>query len=82
MGTGFLLLVSLELSAGLAAFGKWFGGWLPVPEFVLQALEFVISLAVITGLSAMMFKTLPDARMAWSDVWVGSALTALLFTLG
>jgi membrane protein len=82
LGTGFLLLVSLVLSAALAAFGKWFGGWLPVPEFVLQLLESFISFAVITGLFAMIFKVLPDARMAWSDVWVGAALTALLFTLG
>lgn len=50
---------------------------------MLQALEFLISFAVITGLFAMMmFKVLPDARVAWSDVWVGVALTALLFTIG
>lgn len=82
LGTGFLLLVSLGLSAALSAFGKWFGGWLPAPEFVLQGLELVISLAVITGLFALMFKALPDAQVAWSDVWVGAALTALLFTIG
>jgi membrane protein len=82
LGTGFLLLVSLALSAGLSAFGKWFEGWLPVPEFVLQVLEVVISLAVITGLFALMFKMLPDAQVAWRDVWVGAALTALLFTVG
>ncbi len=82
LGTGFLLLVSLVLSAALSAFGKWFGGWLPAPELVLQALELLISLAVITGLFAMMFKVLPDAEVAWRDVWVGAALTALLFTIG
>ena len=82
LGTGFLLLVSLVLSAGLAAFGKWFGGWLPAPEVVLQVLEFLISFAVITGLFAMIFKTLPDAHVAWRDVWVGAALTAMLFTVG
>ena len=82
LGTGFLLLVSLVLSAGLSAFGKWFGGWLPAPEFVLQVLELVISFGVITGLFALMFKVLPDARVAWSDVWVGAALTSLLFTIG
>ena len=82
LGTGFLLLVSLVLSAGLAAFGKWFGGWLPAPEIVLQVLEFLISFAVITGLFAMIFKTLPDAQVAWRDVWVGAALTAMLFTVG
>ncbi|WP_447602847.1 YihY/virulence factor BrkB family protein [Nitrospira sp. Nam80] len=82
LGTAFLLLVSLVLSAGLSAFGKWFGGWLPAPEFVLQALNFVISFGVITLLFAMMFKLLPDARIAWNDVWVGAAITALLFTIG
>lgn len=82
LGTGFLLLVSLVLSAALSAFGKWFGGWLPAPELVLQALELLISLAVITGLFAMMFKVLPDAEVAWRDVWVGAMLTALLFTIG
>lgn len=74
--------MSLALSAALAAFGKWFGGWLPAPEFVLQILELLISLAVITGLFALMFKVLPDAQVAWRDVWVGAALTALLFTIG
>jgi membrane protein len=82
LGTGFLLLVSLVLSAALSAFGKWFGGWLPAPEFVLQGLELLLSLAVITGLFAMMFKVLPDAEVAWRDVWVGAVLTALLFTIG
>ena len=82
VGTGFLLLVSLVLSAGLAAFGKWFGEWLPAPELVLQVLELFVSLAVITGLFALIFKVLPDARVGWSDVWVGAALTALLFTIG
>jgi len=82
LGTGFLLLVSLALSAALSALGKWFGGWLPAPEFVLQVSELLISLAVITGLFALMFKVLPDAQVAWRDVWVGAALTALLFTIG
>ncbi|MGZ8405943.1 MAG: YihY/virulence factor BrkB family protein [Nitrospira sp.] len=82
LGTGFLLLVSLVLSGALAAFGNWFGGWLPAPEIVLHLLEFLISLAVITGLFAMIFKVLPDAHVAWSDVWIGAALTSLLFTIG
>jgi membrane protein len=82
LGTGFLLLVSLVLSGALAAFGNWFGGWLPAPEFVLQISELLISLAVITGLFAMIFKILPDAHVAWSNVWIGAALTSLLFTIG
>ncbi len=82
LGTGFLLLVSLALSAALAAFGNWFGGWLPAPEMVLHGVELLISLAVITGLFAMIFKVLPDAQVAWSQVWIGAALTAVLFTIG
>jgi membrane protein len=82
LGTGFLLLVSLVLSAALSALGKWFGGILPVPEAVLQTLNLLVSFGVITLLFAMMFKLLPDARIAWRDVWVGAGITALLFTLG
>jgi membrane protein len=82
LGTGFLLLVSLVLSAAVSALGKWFGGRLPAPEVVLQALELVISLCVVTGLFALIFKVLPDVHIAWSDVWIGAFLTALLFTIG
>lgn len=82
VGTGFLLLVSLVLSSALAALGKWFSGVLPVPEAVLQSLNFLLSFVVITGLFALIFKVLPDARVAWHDVWVGAALTAALFTIG
>lgn len=82
LGTGFLLLVSLVLSAGLAVFGKWFGALLPAPELVLQAINLVVSFAVITLLFAMMFKVLPDAQIAWQDVWTGAAMTAFLFTIG
>ena len=82
VGTGFLLLVSLVVSAGLAAMGKWFSGWLPAPEAVLQTLNTLVSFAVITALFAMVFKVLPDARVAWRDVWIGAALTSFLFTIG
>ncbi len=82
LGTGFLLLVSLALSATLAAVGKWFAGWLPAPEVVLQVLDVCISFIMITGLFAMIFKVLPDAQVPWKSVWTGAALTALLFTIG
>jgi membrane protein len=49
---------------------------------VLQGLELVVSLAVVTGLFALIFKVLPDAKVAWSDVWIGAFLTSLLFTIG
>ena len=82
LGTGFLLLVSLVLSSALAVLGKWFSGMLPLPEAVLETLNILLSFVVITGLFALIFKLLPDARIAWRDVWVGSALTAALFTIG
>ena len=82
LGTGFLLLVSLILSSALAAFGKWFGEFLPLPEAVLQLMNFALSFLVVTGLFALIFKVLPDAKVAWRDVWIGAALTSALFTIG
>ena len=82
LGTGFLLLVSLVLSAALSAFGKLYLAWLPGQEAVLHMSDFVLSFIAVTVLFAMMFKLLPDARVAWRDVWTGAALTSLLFTLG
>jgi membrane protein len=79
---GFLLLTSLLLSSGLAALGDYIGGLLPFSEFFLQALNFVISFGVITVLFALIFKFMPDAHIAWRDVWLGAAVTSLLFTLG
>ena len=82
LGTGFLLLVSLILSSALAAFGKWFGALLPLPESVLELMNFVLSFVVVTGLFALIFKMLPDAKIGWRDVWIGAALTSALFTIG
>ena len=82
LGTGFLLLVSLVLSAALAAFGKMFQGRLPGHEGLLHLADLAISFGVITLLFAMMFKLLPDAKIAWRDVWIGAGLTSVLFTVG
>lgn len=84
LGVAFLLLVSLVLSAALSAFGGALGAVVPggLSEWVLQLLNIVISLAVITLLFAAMFKILPDAVVAWRDVWIGAGFTALLFVLG
>jgi membrane protein len=82
LGTGFLLLVSLALSAWIAAAGKVLSGFLPGPEFVLQSVNFLVSFAMITVLFAMMFKFLPDVIVQWRDVWTGALLTATLFTIG
>ena len=82
LGTAFLLLVSLVVSAGLAAAGSAFKALLPAPETVLHLLNASVSFAVIIGLFAMMFKVLPDVKIAWRDVWLGAAVTALLFAVG
>jgi membrane protein len=82
LGIGFLLLVSLVVSAALTAAGNYLLGFFPGAELILQALNFVISLAVITVLFAMIFRFLPDVKITWRDVWFGAAVTALLFTIG
>ena len=81
-GIGFLLLVSLILSSVLSALGGAFGGVLPVPAALLQGVELLVSFTVVTLLFAMIYKFLPDVEIAWGDVWVGSVITALLFTVG
>jgi membrane protein len=79
---GFLLLVSLVVSAGLTALGKvWgpmFAGW----ATTLQVVNQIVSFAFITVLFALMYRILPSVFVGWQDVWLGSAVTALLFTAG
>lgn len=82
LSVGFLLLVSLILSAGLAFAGKFMGHLLPIPAPVFEAINFVISFAVITVLFALLFRYVPARRIEWRDVWVGAIGTALLFTIG
>ncbi|MGH8799460.1 MAG: YihY/virulence factor BrkB family protein, partial [Casimicrobiaceae bacterium] len=76
---GFLLTVSLVLSAVVSAVGQQLFARM---ELLLQGLNFLLSLAVITLLFAMIYKILPNVRIAWADVWVGAAITALLFAVG
>jgi membrane protein len=82
LAVGFLLLVSLVISAALAAFGKFFGGLLPMPEFLLSAINSVISLAGTSVLFALILKYVPETKIAWKVVWIGATVTALLFTSG
>jgi membrane protein len=81
-GIGFLLLVSLILDAGLSGLGKFMFGSTPAQETLWQGVNFMVSFGVITLLFAMLFKVLPDAKIAWRDVWIGAIITALLFNLG
>lgn len=79
---GFLLLVSLVLSAGLAALHGWLEARVPVLAVVLPLVNFVVSLLVVAGLFALIYKVLPDVELNWRDVWLGAACTSLLFTVG
>ena len=78
LGIAFLLLVSLVLSAAVAAVG----GWMPGGEAMGHIIELALSFGVTTVLFAMIFKVLPDVKLAWNDVWVGAVATALLFSIG
>ena len=80
LALGFLLLVSLLVTVGLAAAGKFAAPYMP--EGVLHPVSMLASFAVVALLFAMMFKWLPDVSVAWGDVWLGALLTALFFELG
>lgn len=82
MGVAFLLIVSLIVSAVLAFMGGYELSWLSDFKVLSQGLNLLISLSVFTGIFAMMFKYLPDVKIAWKDVWLGAAMTALFFTMG
>jgi len=82
LGIGFLLLVSLILSAVLAALGNYLGGMMPGLQFLWSILNFLLSFGVISLLFALMFKFLPDVKITWGDVAIGAVITALLFTIG
>jgi membrane protein len=82
LGLGFLLSVSLVFSAGVAAFGGWANGLFPGWELLLQVVNTAISLGISSLLFAMIFKLMPQASVSWRDVWVGAAVTAVLFEIG
>jgi membrane protein len=82
LGIGFLLLVSLALSAALAGVHDLLERHAPYASRILPLMNFLLSFGVITALFALIFKVLPDVDMQWRDVWPGGAVTALLFTVG
>jgi membrane protein len=79
LGLGFLLTVSLITSAAVGGLGKYWSGF---PEGLVTILNFAANFGVLTLLFAMMFKWLPDVDVEWRDVWLGAAVTALLFSIG
>ncbi len=82
LGIGFLLLVSLVLSAALAALSNYFGHLIPGIDFLWQLVNFILSFVITTLLFGLIYKVLPDVKIAWSDVWTGAAITSVLFSLG
>lgn len=80
LGIAFLLLISLIVSSALAAIGPLLGDW--KMSYLGQLITLLFDLIVISALFALIFKFLPDAEVAWRDVWLGALTTAVLFSLG
>ena len=82
LGVGFVLMVSLIFSAGLSAIGKWWsplwGAWGIAAHIVNIGMNFILT----TGMFALIFKIMPRVRIEWYEVWIGAAITAILFTFG
>jgi membrane protein len=79
---GFLLLLSMLVSIVLSALTNYFGGFLPDALSLSKILNPIIFFALITLLFAMIYKFLPDVEISWGDVWIGAAVTSLLFNIG
>lgn len=82
LGTGFLLLTSMILSAALQGLSKWAGNIANLPTEVWVVVSGVFSFGIIVVLFAAIFKVLPDVRVKWSNVWMGATFTAILFVAG
>lgn len=82
LGIGFLLLISLTLSAVLSALGTYMRGLVPMPHVLWAITDFLISFVVVGLLFAMMFRFLPNVKIRWRDVWVGALGTSVLFSIG
>jgi membrane protein len=82
LGVGFLLLVSLIVSAGLEVVGSWLGTFIADWHTLVVGLDIAWGFAVATALFALIYKYVPREQITWSDVWVGALVTASLFSLG
>jgi membrane protein len=82
LGIGFLLLVSLAVSAFISGLTQFMGSLHETVALITHLLDVVISFALVTLLFAMIYKFLPDIEIHWKDVWIGAALTSILFTTG
>jgi membrane protein len=82
LGIGFLLLVSLLITAAISAAGRYLEGRIPGWEGLWHLINVGVSLGIVTLLFAMIYKVLPDTHVEWRDVWLGALVTAILFSLG
>jgi membrane protein len=82
MGIGFLLMVSLVVSAALAALGKYWGPLFANWKILANVINLLVSFVFTTTVFAVIYKVVPRAKVVWADVWIGAAVTALLFTIG
>jgi membrane protein len=82
VGAGLLVLASLAVNTTVAAAATYFEGRLPLPAAVLQIANFLVSFGLMTTLFTLIYKTVPDAYVAWGDAWVGAVVTAFLFNVG
>jgi len=83
LAVAFLLIVSLILSTAISMMSGWIQKMVPlIPSFVFYVVEILVSVGIITVLFALIYKVLPDAKVAWKSVWVGALLAAVLFTIG
>jgi membrane protein len=82
LGLGFVIVISLALSAALAAFGRWWTGFMKDFVILLQVVNFVFDVTIIAVVIAMIYKFMPSVHLRWHDVWRGAVLTSLLLAVG
>jgi membrane protein len=82
LGIGFLLLVSLMVTAVLSAISRYVSGLVPALALLWPFIDMVISFGFVTVLFAIIYKVLPDVDVPWKDVWIGAAITSILFSAG
>jgi membrane protein len=82
VGAGLLVLASVVVNTTVTATATYFEGRLPLPAAVLQIVNFLVSFGLMTTVFTLVYKTVPDAHVAWGDAWIGAAVTAFLFNVG
>ncbi|HEX9369477.1 MAG TPA: YihY/virulence factor BrkB family protein [Roseiflexaceae bacterium] len=82
LGAGVLIILSVTVNTAVSVAGTHFSSLLPVPAFLLQMVNFLVSLGLLMTMFALVYKMVPDAHVAWGDAFIGAMLTALLFNVG